>query len=334
MNRPQNDETHVRVKIMMNRSFSQFDLREQEKFLNDLSIITGSLQSDFKGVSFRRGCVIFEGMLPKEAWERLFELYQNRSSRDNQQDLADLRKFLSEHSVSRITNDFEIRFQILPKQPRHQRAIIFIHGWQGNSDSFGLMPKLLSEKFDCASEIYPYPTGILSESPSLTFVARNLDNWFRNKVDYNKVAIVAHSMGGLLTRKFLVSQSLRKHRLDEFVKQITFIASPHNGAVLASIAKYVSLHKEQLNELSPNSSFLFELTEQWMHWASQFVPAKCQVRSIFGTKDTVVSANNARGLDVEAVPLLGAGHIDIVKPINADSEVVLTVARFLREASF
>ena len=42
----------------------------------------------------------------------------------------------------------------------------------------------------------------------------------------------------------------------------------------------------------------------------------------------------SRALDPEAVPILGAGHIDIVKPERDSDEIVLTIEQFMREAGF
>jgi hypothetical protein len=48
----------------------------------------------------------------------------------------------------------------------------------------------------------------------------------------------------------------------------------------------------------------------------------------------VVPAADAASDDIEAVPILGAGHSDIVKPSGPEAEIVTTLARFLREAGF
>ena len=53
-----------------------------------------------------------------------------------------------------------------------------------------------------------------------------------------------------------------------------------------------------------------------------------------GENDKVVPLNSAIGLDPNPVPILGAGHIDIVKPKDANDEIVETAVQFLRHAGF
>lgn len=155
----------------------------------------------------------------------------------------------------------------------------------------------------------------------------------RNNVDADSIAIIAHSMGGIVARKLLVSQRYRQDPLTSRIDQVTFVASPHHGAVLAKLGEHVpAMRHVQLSEIGPSSPVLFELNEQWQAWTKENSHRQPHVRSVFGTADAVVSANNARGLDPEAIPILGAGHRDVVKPASPNDEIVQTLARFLRGA--
>jgi hypothetical protein len=62
------------------------------------------------------------------------------------------------------------------------------------------------------------------------------------------------------------------------------------------------------------------------------VPQPCHLGTIYGLDDKVVDYASAIGLDPEAVPIFGAGHIDIVKPDSINHEVVQTISRFTRDA--
>lgn len=328
-------QEYSRIKIVMERSFTNFSQEEQEEFLDDLSRLSGSPRKEIRKIRFLEGCVVFEGELRKEAVARLLELFQNRGDSSDSEDLVEFMAALKKHYISLVDGKTDATLRIITSRKSESKAIVFIHGWKGDADSFGKMPQFLSSKFNCSTAIYPYPTGLLSDAPSIVFISRNLDNWIRNNCSHKKLAVIAHSMGGLVARKLLVSQSWRKDPLDRFVKLATFIASPHNGAAYAGIARTIeALKSAQIEELDPNSSFLFDLNEQWMHWVSKHVPRDCKVRSIVGTKDKIVSINNATGLDSEAVPILGVGHIDIVKPNKSDSEIVITLERFLSESGF
>ena len=116
---------------------------------------------------------------------------------------------------------------------------------------------------------------------------------------------------------------------------MTFIASPYSGTNWATLAKKIPfLQKAQLDALTPNSPTLLELNDQWVAWAKRNVPNNCRSRCIFGSNDDVVPLNSASGIDSDGIPILGKGHIDIVKPSTADDEVVLTTIRLLRESGY
>jgi hypothetical protein len=175
----------------------------------------------------------------------------------------------------------------------------------------------------------------LRESPSVLFLARNLDNWIRNHANAVELALVAHSFGGFVVRKMLVMQREINSLLDHRVKQITFVASPHHSVGLATALKKIPFFgSDQVEELSGNSNVLVDLESAWEAWCSRMVPKKCQVRCIYGTGDNVVPTASARGNDPQAVPILGAGHSEIINVKNATDEVVLTITRFFKEAGF
>lgn len=325
------------IKIRMELPFASFDEHHRREFLGDLATITGCPENEIENVRFRPGCVIFEGDLDAKAIERLITLYKARAQVDDSQELSALLGFLAKYAVSSLTDDLEIRVQIhtTRKSGDAKPVAVLVHGWKGDSTTFGNMPEYLRTLVNCDVEVYPFSTALFAHSPSILFIARNLDNWIRNNAEGKKLALIAHSMGGLVVRRLITMQKEVPTGFDGLVKNVTFIASPQNGAVLASIGQKVPfLRSVQLDELGPSSPVLFELNAQWDRWVRCNVPANCTVRSIFGTADNIVSANDARGLDPEAVPILGAGHIDIVKPAKSDDEVVLTLARFLRESGF
>ena len=321
----------------MNLKFDSFDEIKRKEFLNDLSILSGCPVDEIDSIKFTSGCVIFDGELDKEAISRLIEFFEKKDLNDAPSEIQDLIEFCEKWSVSNVHSYLRVSLQDSSetKQEKQDASIIFVHGWNGDDNSFGNMPEYVSEKISCKTKIYSYPTGIWSKSPSLEFVARNFDNWIRNNINSDNVAIVAHSMGGIIARRLVALQFERDDRLDKLLRQMTFIASPHNGAVLANIGKYVpTLKKTQLKDLSTDSSFLFALNSDWLKWIDSDMSNECSIRCMVGTDDKVVSVNSAMGLDSNAVPILGADHTNIVKPESPEHEVVKTTIRFLQEAGF
>lgn len=323
--------THSRIRILMKRSYSDFDKEKKEEFLEDLAEISGCPKSEFIDVVFKRGCVYFEGKLERASVERLLELYENIDNIEGNDDAKLFKEFLEKHSVEKI---YDLIITYIKNCRNKKAQVVFVHGWNGGEGSFGNIPKIISENIGVESLVYKYPTGVFSDSPSLNLIWRNLDNWVRNRLDTEKLSLIAHSMGGIITRKLIVSQECRQNPLSKYIKHVSFIASPHNGSVLAQLGKFVPLlQKVQFRELSADSPFLFDLNEHWQYWVQKNVPHTCKIRSLVGVDDKVVSINNARGLDPEAVPIFGAGHTDIVKRDSPNDEVVMTLNRFLREAN-
>ena len=138
-------------------------------------------------------------------------------------------------------------------------------------------------------------------------------------------------MGGTLVRKFLTLQVYHPRRLDEYIKQVTFIASPFDGSPLSSFAAALGLGGDQLKELSSDSAFVAELKEAWLSWTNEHVPEDCHVGSLYGTADKIVTPVNAMGTTFGAEAIAGADHKSIVKPASVGAEVVITLKRYLRD---
>ena len=326
------------VRIQMDLKFSSFGAAKRKHFLSELSLISGVSLDEMKIVGFTSGCVIFSGEMDREAVARLVEYFEKGDFEQRSSELRAFTQFCKQWSIQSVSQNIDLIAEEESEKNlrlKQKDVVLFVHGWSGAKNSFGNFPDYVEAYIDCETAIYEYPTGLWENSPSLEFISRNLDNWVRARFrNAGNISIISHSMGGILVRRLVALQRDRKGKLKN-IKQLTFIASPHNGAALADIGKHVPiLEKVQLQELSPNSPFLFSLNSDWLVWMESDNIDKSNIRCIVGTNDSVVSVNNAMGLDPNAVPMLGAGHIDIVKPENSGSDIVLTSIMFLEEASF
>lgn len=333
LDQPQPPEKKT-LRVRMELPFDTFVDDRRSEFLQDLSTLTGCPTDQITDIDFRKGCVLFDGKLDAAALERLLKLYDNRNAAEPAPELAVLLAFMAKYAVAEM-GEVELHIRLVKReQERPQgRATILVHGWNGGVDSFGRMPEFLRARIDCEVKVYPFPTSLWQHSPSTQFIARNLDNWIRNNIEADQLAFVVHSMGGLIVRRLMLLRSDLPDGNPGRVSSIVFVASPHTGAELAKIANSIDLLRSaQLSEMSPNSPDLYDLNSRWDRWVLR--NEDCKIRAIVGTDDRVVPTVTARGNDPEAVPILGAGHIDIVKPKQPDAEIVLTIARFLREAGF
>jgi pimeloyl-ACP methyl ester carboxylesterase len=321
----------VRFKIKMQRSYAEFDDEQKNRYLDDLARIAGCTRAQIEAHQvFIRGCVIHEFEIPAVVAERLMELF-GKAQRGELDDSAldDIRAFLARENVVEYKDYKVVTIQVHDERPK--KAAIFVHGWRGDEVSFGRLPEWIESQTGWKSAVYSYPTGIWSHSPSIALVSAAFDNWVRDNFPEAALAIIAHSMGGVVVRHALTEQPLRDTPLD--TKLLVLCASPETGAAVASLAaKVPTIRNQQLRELEPDSPFLFSLNKWWDKWVKTNVPAVCKVRSLVGTSDDVVSLNSARGTDTDPIPVLGAGHSDIVKPKSEKGEVVTTIARLIREA--
>ncbi|GHG08125.1 esterase/lipase family protein [Thalassotalea marina] len=304
------------------------------RFLNELADFAGVYEEEFTELKIRKGCTVIEGYMNRAAIERLHDFFEYLKT--NQPDSDELKKLqliinyfkvevMIDDPASNKTSEFEPANQ-------NKKVIVLVHGWGGDKDStFGNLSEFLKEKLNIDIETYPYPSGWLKRSPSVAFIARNLDNWIRNNCQNCEVGILGHSLGGLVTRYLAVIQKHR--RIPIPIKLVTLAASPTNGAHLASIASNIPFfNSSQIEELRPNSGFLVDLNERWSFWCKANIPHACSLVTLYALNDMVVSYTSAIGGDSEAVPIYGEDHTSIVKPNSNDSEVVQTITRYAKEA--
>ena len=111
-----------------------------------------------------------------------------------------------------------------------------------------------------------------------------------------RVAILAHSMGGLVARAALLDAGPQR------VGQIVTLACPHHGTRLATYAPCAPAR-----EMRPGSAWLAALTAREAH--HELVP----ITSIYSLEDNVVlPARSARWKRARCHPLHGLGHLGLL----------------------
>ena len=155
------------------------------------------------------------------------------------------------------------------RRQRHKAAVIMIHGFGGDAAAtWGLFPTLLAAEPALASwDIYSigYSTslafdlaGIWSADPELI----TLGGLLNTVTDvppldgYEVLAMMAHSMGGLLLQKaLLASPALRKR-----VSHVLLFGTPSAGLEKASPFNF---WKRQVRDMGSRSPFITGLRSQW-----------------------------------------------------------------------
>jgi pimeloyl-ACP methyl ester carboxylesterase len=208
-----------------------------------------------------------------------------------------------------------------------QGVIVFVHGVLGNARTTWLngssyWPEMLTrdKTFDGQDiYVYDYQSPRLHKTFSIDEVADNLrlvlstDGVLR----YKEMTFVSHSMGGIITRAFL----LRYHsQVVPKVRFLYFFATPTTGSPYATLAAVVSKNPQfaQMYPMNQPDSYLGPLQANWLA-AAFHLKSYCayETQSIFG--EIIVGKDSATHLCTERTDPIDADHITIVKPRDTTS---------------
>ncbi len=136
--------------------------------------------------------------------------------------------------------------------------VVFVHGINGTATDFQpALDRLDRDRFQ--PWVLQYPSGVDLDTISNYFV-RALDT-LQERHDYGRVIVVAHSMGGVMSRAFVLKATAepRPWRL----ALVVTAASPLLGMPsAASGVKHSPIVVPSWRDISPNSVFLDDILEQ------------------------------------------------------------------------
>ena len=225
--------------------------------------------------------------------------------------------------------------------PNRIGDIIFVHGLNGDSKS--------TWSYD-SSETSFWPGWLAKDCPTLGIwsleydvassawngAAMSLFDRAANVLAYlvakgigeKPLCFITHSMGGLLVKKMLRTAESVAPQYASFcaaVRGIIFLATPHTGSPLATLAQSVGViyrPTSAVRELGEDESALRELNLWYQHNVDRL---NIKTLSFFETQDTkgmrIVSASSADPR-VKALSIpIDATHITIAKPPSHEAEV-------------
>lgn len=222
------------------------------------------------------------------------------------------------------------RAETIPSKYVRQAAnadtvIVFVHGvigdavstWTAKNGTY--WPALLAKDptFDGADiYVYSYATGYwgslsideLAENMRADFVANGI-------AGYKKIIFLSHSMGGLITRAYLLkTKEVAAHTLFAY-----FYSTPTTGSQIASLMKFLSSNPQFGKMRSLNAEdYLADVLRQWLAARYEF-PSYCAYEKRQTAGFSIVSMASAAALCTRALDPIDADHIDIVKPENQNS---------------
>ncbi len=213
------------------------------------------------------------------------------------------------------------------REQHNTQVIVFVHGLFGKADSTWTCPKGQSWPHLIASDgafnsanlyVASYPTPYVGNRMTIDEIVANL----KNRLDgdgvfskHKKVVFVAHSMGGLVVQRLLLTYR-------DLAKQIPFIyffATPSSGAELASLAHAFSADP-LLKEMLPGdqNDYLLNLENEWRAASFQSIRRYCAYEKPPIGPLVVDRLSATRNCD-SSLPIT-ADHISIVKPCTTAAE--------------
>ncbi len=243
------------------------------------------------------------------------------------------------------------------KKSDAKNIVLFIHGFNSNNSTWNnssgksfvdllLEDGELSAQFDFAHITYfteLVQLGVVNNLrkkriKGMHLVGKNnsiseLAEYVHSTIDlnceeYENIVIVAHSMGGLIAKSYILKEL--KHNSTSKVKLLLSMAVPHNGSEWATLGKALSKN-EQIIDLAPLSPVLSELNNQWIQ-NDHLLP---EVVYFYGQIDQIVSKTSAIGLQATRQNIVACrdDHFSIVKPETITGNAFLGVKKSLKRFS-
>jgi pimeloyl-ACP methyl ester carboxylesterase len=150
----------------------------------------------------------------------------------------------------------------------NSKLLLFLHGWRGDSvGTWRQFPHLTcadSTLSDLTVLAVDYPISITERNMRIGQFA----SWINDRLiangtaQFKKIAIIAHSMGGLIARKMILER-----RPELKIGLLIEEGTPHTGA--ANYTAMISIlglkGSDVVDEMLSGSEFLIDLQDQWNH---------------------------------------------------------------------
>jgi pimeloyl-ACP methyl ester carboxylesterase len=223
------------------------------------------------------------------------------------------------------------------RQGTAHRAVVFVHGFIGDrDDTWGFFPTLLGTQvppsewdiytIGYATTLLPDVVGVWSADPDLPILATSL--WTSLGIPpfakYDSIALIAHSMGGLVVQKALLEDRALAARL----QSVVLFGTPSGGIRKAS---WVQFWKRQLRNMAEGSPFISDLRRDW----NQRFDAQPDFNFLVvaGASDQFVPPRSSlEPFDTRFQRVVVGDHLAIVKPKDKDSPSLNLVTAILSAA--
>ena len=215
------------------------------------------------------------------------------------------------------------------------RAIIFLHGFSGHrDDTWNRLPSLIGTAvthwdiytLGYATSLRPDFLGAWSADADLPILATSLTTqtgiFPLNR--YRQLAVVAHSMGGLVVQRALLDD----HVLADRTAKVVLFGTPSAGLRKAS---WLTFWKRQLKNMAEGSEFITKLRRDW---DARFGPEPgFDLMVVAGEQDQFVPPESSLSPFPRKFHCVVAGnHLSMVQVVDTDSPSVRLLKAALSDA--
>ena len=211
------------------------------------------------------------------------------------------------------------------RERKKDAAIVFVHGFgQSSQNTWGRFVDILNEdpRLDgwdiflvgYTTNMLMDVAGLWAASPPIDRLAQFLHTVVTSPplARYKSLALVAHSMGGLVTQRALIDfADLRKR-----ATHVIFYGTPSGGLKKAGL---VAGLKRQIRDMAKDSSFIVDLRRRWKRTITNNPPF--ELRVVAGDQDELVpSWSSLEPFPERSHTVVVGDHLKIVGPSTRDYE--------------
>lgn len=216
----------------------------------------------------------------------------------------------------------------------NRTAVVFLHGFSGTvGGTWGDFAKAFLGDTDFSDwDVFSlgYPSRLSLDfplweaDPGIRLCARSLSTKLSSSAlaRYDCIALVAHSMGGLVAQRAVLNSACFGGRLSHLV----LFGTPSAGLVKAGLAR---LLKFQLRDMDHNGTFISQLRTDWAQQFGNTIPFR--FLSVAGEIDAFVpSTSSLDPFPISQQAAIPGNHLEIVRPSTRDDLAYDILRRLLR----
>jgi hypothetical protein len=217
----------------------------------------------------------------------------------------------------------------------NEAVIIFLHGFNSNvSSAWGEFARFIQQDpslsawdvygFNYHTSFAPDIRGIWQGDPAIHTLADYLRTILGNTElnRYKGIALVAHSMGGLVVQRALVDDPVFAGKVSHAV----VFGTPSNGLQKASP---IWFWRRQIEDMAEGSAFITDLRQRWK---AKFMTGKPPFAfwSIAGDQDEFVPRDSSlEPFPLEQCLVISGNHSEITRPDTLESEPTQVLKKIL-----